>query len=83
MARSRQNARKPKAKNRNKNTEQGENNQQAAYDIIIKENEMFAKYYKQLNIMDESEFEEFLNVLRQPLPITFRITSYKATLKRL
>lgn len=51
---------------------------QKPYDTIIKENAMFEKYYKQLNLMDESEWSVFLDTLRKPLPITFRITSYKS-----
>lgn len=42
---------------------------------------MFEKYYKQLKglTMDSpDEFDKFMQILRQPLPITFRITSYKS-----
>jgi 16S rRNA C967 or C1407 C5-methylase (RsmB/RsmF family) len=65
------------------NTEQGgENNcadKRDGYEKIVKENVLFAKYYRQLGIIDnDEEFDRFLNILKQPLPITFRITSYKS-----
>ena len=50
----------------------------ATYDIIVKENASFEKYYKQLGLIEENEFESFLETLKKPLPITFRITSYKS-----
>ncbi|RNA05241.1 tRNA (cytosine(34)-C(5))-methyltransferase, partial [Brachionus plicatilis] len=64
---------------RNKNTEQGDfGKKQGSYDTIIKQNTLFELYYKQLNLMPESEFDQFLHTLQQPLPLTFRITSYKS-----
>lgn len=48
------------------------------YDTIIKTNALFEKYYKQLNLMDESEWNAFIEILKLPLPITFRITKYKS-----
>ncbi|CAF0718983.1 unnamed protein product [Brachionus calyciflorus] len=70
---------RPRRWKNKKNTEKGEaHHKQGSYDIIVKKNEHFEKYYKQLNLMPEEEFEDFLNVLRQPLPLTFRITSYKS-----
>lgn len=48
------------------------------YDTIIKKNENFEKYYGQLGLIEPGLFERFLDVLKQPLPITFRITSYKS-----
>lgn len=50
----------------------------ATYDIIVKENASFEKYYKQLGLIEENEFESFIETLKKPLPITFRITSYKS-----
>jgi len=47
------------------------------YATIIKENAVFEKYYKQLNLIPSGEFDEFMSTLKRPLPITFRITSYK------
>ena len=48
------------------------------YDTIVKENALFEKYYKQLGIMPDEEFSTFMSTLKRPLPITFRITSYKS-----
>ncbi len=36
-----------------------------------------------MNLIDEKEFDEMMNVLRMPLPITFRITSYKSFSKEI
>lgn len=52
-------------------------NEHISYTTIIKENQLFERYYRQLNLIHESEFEDFMNTLKRPLPITFRITSYK------
>lgn len=49
------------------------------YDVIVKENAMFEKYYRQLEICKtKEEFDEMLSFLQLPLPITFRITQYKS-----
>jgi multisite-specific tRNA:(cytosine-C5)-methyltransferase len=48
------------------------------YDTIVKKNELFEKYYRQLSLVDESEWDMFLDILKQPLPITFRLTRYKS-----
>jgi tRNA (cytosine34-C5)-methyltransferase len=56
----------------------GAKRQHTSYATIIKENALFEKYYKQLDLIEPSEFDAFMNVLKQPLPITFRITSYKS-----
>lgn len=56
---------------------QGE--QKSSYESIVKQNEHFEKYYKQLkNLIEENEYDLFLETLKIPLPITFRITSYKS-----
>ena len=36
-------------------------------------NERFEKYYKAQNILPESEWDEFMEALRNPLPTTFRV----------
>lgn len=47
------------------------------YEDIVRKNESFEFYYKQQNIVDnESEWEEFLKILSEPLPSAFRISSY-------
>ncbi len=47
------------------------------YATIIKENAIFEKYYRQLKLIPSDEFDDFMSTLKRPLPITFRITSYK------
>ena len=51
--------------------------------VFVSENALFEKYYKQLKLVDEKEFEEMMNALKLPLPITFRITSYKSFSKEI
>jgi tRNA (cytosine34-C5)-methyltransferase len=73
--------RKPDTWDQNSKTGEGETGakrQHSSYDTIIKENAMFEKYYRQLGLIEPSEFDAFMHVLKQPLPITFRITSYKS-----
>lgn len=41
-----------------------------------KNNAAFEAYYKAQNLMDESEFEEFLATCKKTLPSTFRITGH-------
>lgn len=53
------------------------------YPELIKNNDAFLRYYKHTGFCTETEFEEFLQFLREPLPTTFRITGYKAESKRL
>jgi multisite-specific tRNA:(cytosine-C5)-methyltransferase len=48
-----------------------------SYDKIIKENKHFEKYYKESGIVPENEWDDFMECLKAPLPVTFRITSYK------
>ena len=38
------------------------------------ENRDFEEYYREQNLLDEKNFEGFLETLKQPLPISFRIT---------
>ncbi|XP_063041734.1 RNA cytosine C(5)-methyltransferase NSUN2 [Engraulis encrasicolus] len=55
----------------------------AGYSEIVKENELFEKYYKELKIVPEGEFEEFMAAMREPLPATIRITGYKSHAKEI
>lgn len=88
MARTKQTARKSTSKPpRNQVANEREAEYKAKnnvpYDTIVKENALFEKYYRQLNLIDESEFPKFMEILKRPLPITFRITSYKSFAKEL
>lgn len=55
----------------------------AGYSEIIKENKLFEHYYKELKIVPEGEFEEFMDAMREPLPATIRITGYKSHAKEI
>lgn len=49
-----------------------------SYDPVVKENKQFEAYYKQLAIVPDNEWDAFMTALKEPLPVTFRITSYKS-----
>ena len=49
----------------------------AGYADIVKENKLFERYYKELGLVPEGEFEQFMDAMREPLPATIRITGYK------
>ncbi|XP_076157945.1 RNA cytosine C(5)-methyltransferase NSUN2 [Alosa pseudoharengus] len=55
----------------------------AGYSEIIKENKLFEQYYKELKIVPDGEFEEFMDAMREPLPATIRITGYKSHAKEI
>uniref|UniRef100_A0A4W3HN56 tRNA (cytosine(34)-C(5))-methyltransferase n=1 Tax=Callorhinchus milii TaxID=7868 RepID=A0A4W3HN56_CALMI len=50
----------------------------AGYQDIIKENELYEKYYKELKIVPVEEWDQFMASMREPLPATIRITGYKS-----
>ncbi len=71
---------------RNKNNNNNNNNRRKGYEqdknkdpygSIEKVNKLFEAYYKQLNLVPENEWDQFMEILKVPLPVTFRITSYK------
>lgn len=47
------------------------------YPEIVKENELFERYYQELGIVPAGEWEAFMAALREPLPATLRITGYR------
>ena len=83
MGRSYKTARRAKkgAEKGNAGYDASQQNKATPYETIVKENALFEKYYRQLNLVDDVEFESFLEILKKPLPITFRITSYKSYAK--
>ncbi|XP_076470380.1 RNA cytosine-C(5)-methyltransferase NSUN2-like [Babylonia areolata] len=68
-------------RNFNKNPEQYKNERN--YKQTPKENELFKKYYAGLGLMPAEEVELFYNQMKEPLPVTFRITGYKSQAKEL
>ncbi|CAO2592097.1 RNA cytosine C(5)-methyltransferase NSUN2 [Lemmus lemmus] len=50
---------------------------EGGYPEIIKENKLFERYYQELKIVPEGEWDQFMDALREPLPATLRITGYK------
>ncbi|XP_065440263.1 RNA cytosine C(5)-methyltransferase NSUN2 isoform X10 [Chrysemys picta bellii] len=50
---------------------------EGGYPEIVKENALFERYYQELRIVPEGEWEPFMAALREPLPATLRITGYK------
>ncbi|XP_017337912.1 RNA cytosine C(5)-methyltransferase NSUN2 [Ictalurus punctatus] len=55
----------------------------AGYAEIVKENKLFEQYYRELKIVPDGEFEEFMEAMREPLPATIRITGYKSHAKEI
>ncbi|XP_058475728.1 RNA cytosine C(5)-methyltransferase NSUN2 isoform X2 [Solea solea] len=55
----------------------------AGYADIVKENKLFEHYYKELRLVPEGEFEQFMEAMREPLPATIRITGYKSHAKEI
>ncbi|KAK7898633.1 hypothetical protein WMY93_019486 [Mugilogobius chulae] len=55
----------------------------AGYADIVKENKLFEHYYKELGLVPDGEFEQFMEAMREPLPATIRITGYKSHAKEI
>lgn len=53
------------------------------YQEIVKENEKFVRYYKHTNICPESEWDAFIQALRDDLPVAFRISGCRSLSKKL
>uniref|UniRef100_A0A8C0TMW6 tRNA (cytosine(34)-C(5))-methyltransferase n=1 Tax=Canis lupus familiaris TaxID=9615 RepID=A0A8C0TMW6_CANLF len=56
---------------------------EGGYPEIVKENKLFEHYYRELKIVPEGEWEQFMGALREPLPATLRITGYKSHAKEI
>ncbi|XP_074135243.1 RNA cytosine C(5)-methyltransferase NSUN2 [Sminthopsis crassicaudata] len=56
---------------------------EGGYPEIIKENKLFERYYQELKIVPEGEWDQFMQALREPLPATLRITGYKCHAKEI
>ncbi|CAM2106055.1 unnamed protein product [Caretta caretta] len=56
---------------------------EGGYPEIVKENALFERYYRELRIVPEGEWEPFMAALREPLPATLRITGYKSHAKEI
>ena len=56
-------------KKKNRDDPNTEQKPYESYDNCVKDNELFVKYYKAQNLIeDDNEFKLFLNTLREPLP---------------
>ncbi|KAJ7419736.1 tRNA (cytosine(34)-C(5))-methyltransferase [Willisornis vidua] len=53
------------------------------YPEIVKENELFERYYRELGIVPAGEWDTFMAALREPLPATLRITGYRSHAKEI
>uniref|UniRef100_A0A8C3PGW9 tRNA (cytosine(34)-C(5))-methyltransferase n=1 Tax=Calidris pygmaea TaxID=425635 RepID=A0A8C3PGW9_9CHAR len=53
------------------------------YPEIVKENELFERYYRELGIVPAGEWDDFMAALREPLPATLRITGYRSHAKEI
>jgi len=50
----------------------------AGYEDIIKENKLFEEFYKKQGVVPESEWDQFMATLRDPLPASFRVTGTRS-----
>ena len=48
------------------------------HDDVPKTNRLYEKYYTELGLVEEAEYEEFWNTLRRELPNSFRFTGSRA-----
>uniref|UniRef100_T1IHK3 tRNA (cytosine(34)-C(5))-methyltransferase n=1 Tax=Strigamia maritima TaxID=126957 RepID=T1IHK3_STRMM len=78
----RRNRKKPK-KEIKEALKQVETRQGEGYDDIVKDNEDFKKYYKLQGILPETEWDTFMDTLKESLPVAFRITGSKNHAKAL
>uniref|UniRef100_A0A4W3HMY3 tRNA (cytosine(34)-C(5))-methyltransferase n=1 Tax=Callorhinchus milii TaxID=7868 RepID=A0A4W3HMY3_CALMI len=69
---------RPRNRDRNESTGAAAAGWGAGYQDIIKENELYEKYYKELKIVPVEEWDQFMASMREPLPATIRITGYKS-----
>ncbi|KAM4630711.1 RNA cytosine C(5)-methyltransferase NSUN2 [Polymixia lowei] len=77
-----------RSRQRQKNQPTGRDNRDnagwgAGYADIVKENKLFEDYYKELGLVPEGEFQQFMDAMREPLPATIRITGYKSHAKEI
>ncbi|XP_042551169.1 RNA cytosine C(5)-methyltransferase NSUN2 [Dipodomys spectabilis] len=56
---------------------------EGGYPEIVKENQLFEHYYRELGIVPDGEWDQFMTALREPLPATLRITGYKSHAKEI
>lgn len=56
---------------------------EGGYPDIVKENKLFERYYQELKLVPEGEWDQFMQSLREPLPATLRITGYKSHAKEI
>ncbi|CAF4011319.1 unnamed protein product [Rotaria sp. Silwood2] len=47
------------------------------YEDIVKENALLEKYYKAMHLVPDDEWDAFLAALKEPLPVTFRVTGFR------
>lgn len=48
------------------------------YEDIVKENALFERFYKSMNLVPDDEWDAFLAALKEPLPVTFRVTGFRS-----
>ena len=55
-----------------------DSNQRGGYETVMKKSDRYEAFYKIQNLIPEEEFEEFMETLRNPLPVTFRLVPIPA-----
>ncbi|GJN93170.1 hypothetical protein Rhopal_006217-T1 [Rhodotorula paludigena] len=77
MGRPQKRSNKPKGDRDSGNKQQSQ--QRGSWKPIEQSNELFENYYKAQEIIPTGEWDEFLRVIKEPLPTTFRLTSSRPT----
>eukprot|EP01116_Phalansterium_solitarium_P013353 TRINITY_DN30728_c0_g1_i1.p1 TRINITY_DN30728_c0_g1~~TRINITY_DN30728_c0_g1_i1.p1 ORF type:complete len:768 (-),score=228.60 TRINITY_DN30728_c0_g1_i1:186-2489(-) len=65
---------KPRTNTWRQDTEGGEGQQRGGWKALVLDSEKFATYYKAQGLVPPEEWDEFVAILKVPLPVTFRIT---------
>ncbi|XP_060081497.1 RNA cytosine-C(5)-methyltransferase NSUN2-like [Ylistrum balloti] len=73
----------PRNKRAGRKKRQPQNQGRGSYDLSVRRNELFEKFYSGVGMVPEGEWDSFLKTLQEPLPVTFRITGFKGQSREL
>ncbi|XP_033754150.1 RNA cytosine-C(5)-methyltransferase NSUN2-like isoform X2 [Pecten maximus] len=73
----------PRNKRSGRRKHQHKNQGRGNYDLSVRRNELFEKFYSGVGMVPDGEWDNFIKTLQEPLPVTFRITGFKGQSKEL
>ncbi|XP_069113515.1 RNA cytosine-C(5)-methyltransferase NSUN2-like [Argopecten irradians] len=73
----------PRNKRSGRRKQQAKKQGRGSYDLSVRRNELFEKFYSGVGMVPEGEWDSFIKTLQEPLPVTFRITGFKGQSKEL